>query len=77
MQRQNTFPVLALSYLHMTQEGGHDLDIHGSLMASSRSAGALAFGIGASIPIGPDSYCLLYAGFLLRQFKAKLFLSFL
>ena len=41
MQRQNTFPVLALSYLHMTQEGGHDLDIHGSLMASSRSAGAL------------------------------------
>ena len=41
MQRQNTFPVLPLSYLHITQEGGHDLDIHGSLMASSWSPGAL------------------------------------
>ena len=43
MQRQETFPVLPLSYLHMTQEGGHDLDIPESLVASSRSAVVLAW----------------------------------
>ena len=44
MQRQETFPVLPLSHLHMTQEESHDLDIPKSLMASSRSAGVLVLG---------------------------------
>ena len=42
MQRQETFPVLPLSHLDMTQEESHDLDIPNALMASSRSAGVLA-----------------------------------
>ena len=43
MQRQETFPVLPLSYLDMTQEESHDIDIPESLMASSRSAGVLIY----------------------------------
>ena len=43
------FPCSAfVLYVHITQEGGHDLDIHGSLMASSRSAGALHSGLTVS-----------------------------
>ena len=45
MQRKETFPVLfclrLLYPIPMTQEGGHDLNVHESFMASSRSTGAL------------------------------------